>query len=95
MLQEAKWFQPVLDAANIRMETNSTHALVAAACAGLGIAVLPRFVARDVPELISVSDDVASHDVWLITHPDVRRDPKVRVMAEFLKHIAAGREGLC
>jgi DNA-binding transcriptional LysR family regulator len=95
MLQEAKWFQPVLGGANVCMETNSTHALAAAARAGLGIAVLPRFVARDDAELINVSEDVASHDVWLITHPEFRRDPKVRAAADFLKKIAAGHDGLC
>jgi DNA-binding transcriptional LysR family regulator len=95
MLQEAKWFQPVLAAGNVRIETNSTHALLAAACRGLGVAVLPRFVARDEPDLVDVSDDVATHDVWLITHPECRRDPKIRATAEFLKRIAAGRDGLC
>ena len=89
LLQEANWFQPVLDAAAIGMETNSTHALVAAATAGLGVAVLPRFVAARHPELVRISEDTAAHDVWLITHPEFRRDPKVSAMVDFLKGIAA------
>jgi hypothetical protein len=40
--------------------------------------VLPRFVTRQDDELVAVSDDVADLDVWLITHPEFRRDPKVR-----------------
>ena len=32
--------------------------------------------------------------MWLITHPDVRRDPKVRATADFLKKIASGPGGL-
>lgn len=95
MLQEAKWFQPLLETANVCMETNSTHALLSAARAGLGVAVLPRFVARTEPNLVTVSDTVATHDVWLITHPEFRRDPKVRVVADFVKRIAAGANGLC
>jgi DNA-binding transcriptional LysR family regulator len=95
MLQEAKWFQPVLSCATIGMETNSTHALVAATRAGVGVAVLPHFVARDEPALVLVSAPVADHDVWLITHPEFRRDPKVRATADFLKRIAAGPRGLC
>ena len=47
MLQHAKWFQPTLASATIGLETNSTHALLAAARAGAGVAVLPRFVARE------------------------------------------------
>src|SRR5206468_2299864 len=78
----------------VALETNSTHALVAAAMAGTGVAVLPRFVARTYGELVEVSPDVAAHDVWLITHPEFRRDPKVRATADFLKRIASERPGL-
>jgi DNA-binding transcriptional LysR family regulator len=95
MLQEAKWFQPVLAAADVALETNSTHALVAAARAGAGVAVLPRFVARWHDDLVEVSDDVANHDVWLITHPEFRRDPKVRAAADFLRKATSGPQGLC
>jgi DNA-binding transcriptional LysR family regulator len=49
----------------VALETNSTHALLAAARAGAGIAALPRFVARWHDDLVAVSDDVAVHDVWL------------------------------
>ena len=95
MLQEAKWFQAVLSTVGAYMETNSTHALLAAARTGVGVAVLPRFVARWHDDLVDVSEAVAAHDVWLITHPEFRRDPKVRATAEFLKRIAMGPDGLC
>jgi DNA-binding transcriptional LysR family regulator len=95
MLQQAKWFQPVLASAAIGLETNSTHVLFAAARAGAGIAVLPHFVAREDEGLVAVSDSVADHDVWLITHSEFRRDPKVRATADFLKRVAAGANGLC
>lgn len=94
MLQEAKWFQALLSAVGAYMETNSTHALVAAARTGVGVAVLPRFVACWHDDLVNVSDAVAAHDVWLITHPEFRRDPKVRATADFLKRIAIGPDGL-
>jgi len=95
VLQEAKWFQPILASATIGLESNSTHALLAAARAGAGVAVLPRFVAREHDDLVAVSDDVASHDLLLVTHPEVRRDPKVRATADFLKRLAAEPPGLC
>jgi DNA-binding transcriptional LysR family regulator len=94
LLQAEKWFQPILAAANFALRTNSTHALLAAARAGVGIAVLPRLVARGEGKLVAVSDDVAAPEVWLITHPEFRRDPKVRVTADFLKRIAQGPAGL-
>jgi DNA-binding transcriptional LysR family regulator len=95
VLQNAKWFQPILSSRSIALQSNSTHALLAAARAGSGIAVLPRFVAREHDDLVPVSDDVASHDILLITHPEVRRDPKVRAAADFLKQLAAEPPGLC
>lgn len=94
MLQDAKWFQPLLAAGNVVVETNSTHALAAAARAGAGVAVLPQFVARAHDDLVLVSDVVASQDLWLITHPEFRRDPKVRATADFLKRIAAEPDAL-
>jgi DNA-binding transcriptional LysR family regulator len=95
LLQDARWFQPILDAAAVVVETNSTHALLSAARADAGVAVLPAFVARWHDDLVAVSDPVAEHDVWLITHPEFRRDPKVRATADFLKRIAAGPIGIC
>jgi DNA-binding transcriptional LysR family regulator len=94
VLQAAKWFQPILASASISLESNSTHALLAAARAGAGIAVLPRFVAREHEDLVAVSDDVSSHELLLVTHPEVRRDPKVRATADFLKRLAAEPPGL-
>jgi DNA-binding transcriptional LysR family regulator len=93
-LQAAKWFQPILATATISLETNSTHALCAAAHSGAGVAVLPRFVTREVEDLVEVSNPVGDHDVWLITHPEFRRDPKVRATADFLKEAAVGPGGL-
>jgi DNA-binding transcriptional LysR family regulator len=95
VLQNAKWFQPFLTSASIALQSNSTHALLAAARAGAGIAALPRFVAREHDDLVSVSGDIASHDLLLITHPEVRRDPKVKATADFLKQLAAEPPGLC
>jgi len=94
MLQEAKWFQAILSAVGAYMETNSTHALLEAARTGVGVAVLPRFVARWHDDLVEISDAVAVQDVWLITHPEFRRDPKVRATADFLKKIATASDGL-
>lgn len=88
ILQHAAWFQDVLAAGKIILETNGTHTLVAAARAALGVAVIPRFIAREYPDLVSVSENVADHDVWLVTHPDFRRDPKIRATADFLKAAA-------
>src|SRR5262245_24807287 len=94
ILQQAKWFQPILLSGRVVLETNSSHTLLAAARAGVGVAVLPRFLAGGEEGLVPVSDNVADNDVWLITHPEFRRDPKVRATADFLKKIAGELEAL-
>lgn len=94
VLQNALWFQALRAGPNVFVETNSTHTLLAAARAGAGIAALPPFVARNYDDLIAVSEPVADQEVWLVTHPEFRRDPKVRATADFLKEVAKGPAGL-
>jgi DNA-binding transcriptional LysR family regulator len=91
-LQSAPWFQPIFAAADIALRTNSTHALVAATRADAGVAVLPRFVARRYPDLVAVSAEVATDEMWLVTHPEYRRDPRVRATAAFLREVAGRLE---
>jgi DNA-binding transcriptional LysR family regulator len=90
-LQNAPWFQPVLTSSRVLLVTNSSHTLLAAARAGAGIAVVPHFMATAYPELVPVSDDVALADdfMWLVTHPEFRRDPKVRAVAAWLREAGA------
>jgi DNA-binding transcriptional LysR family regulator len=89
-LQNAPWFQPVLASSRLLLVTNSTHTLLAAARAGAGIAVVPHFMAVAYPELVAVSEDVALGDyMWLVTHPEFRRDPKIRAVAGWLREIGA------
>jgi DNA-binding transcriptional LysR family regulator len=92
-LQSWPWFQPVLAQAKIALVTNSTHALVAAARSSLGVAVLPTFVGRAYDDLVRVSDMLFVGEHWLVLHPEFRRDPKVRALADFLKHAAVGPGG--
>jgi DNA-binding transcriptional LysR family regulator len=87
VLQSAAWFQPVLASSRIVLATNSSQVLAAAARAGAGLAVLPRFMADRT--LAAVSDDLSAHDHWLVMHPEFRRDPKVRAVASFLRGAAS------
>ena len=95
LLQDAKWFQEFRRKSRAPLTTNSTHLLLEAARHGAGIAVLPRLVARHYDDLVEVSETLAERDVWLITHPEFRRDPKVKATADFVRRIAAEPNGLC
>jgi DNA-binding transcriptional LysR family regulator len=93
-LQAAAWFQPILLQSKLALVTNSSHTLVGAARAGLGLAVLPTFMSSLYKDLVCVSDILVEGEHWLVLHPEFRRDPKVRALAGFLKRVARGPGGL-
>lgn len=87
-LQSAAWFRRLVERSEVRLTTNSTHALLAGACEGVGIAVLPRFIARRAPQLVSVSTrSTSEHELWLVSHPEFKRDPRVHAVTKFMKEI--------
>lgn len=60
---------------------------VAAAEAGLGFAALPCFIGDSSPGLRR-ADSSAPHlgrDIWLLTHPDLRRTRRIQVVMAFLE----------
>jgi DNA-binding transcriptional LysR family regulator len=94
-LQSAAWFRKLAERAVVRLTSNNIHTLLAAAIAGHGAALLPRFVASKEPSLVDLAGkDASRHDMWLVSHPEFRRDPRVAAMADFLKRQARGPEGI-
>ncbi|HVY30940.1 MAG TPA: LysR family transcriptional regulator [Polyangiaceae bacterium] len=88
-LQSAPWFQRLLASSNTALTTNSTLSLLVAVRAHVGVGVLPEFAVRRERDLVRVARrEVSRHDAWLVTHPDFRRDVRVRAVATFLKSIA-------
>lgn len=68
------------------LEHGSTSGLLSAIRSGLGIAVLPSFMADREPDLVQVMPP-PEHDrmeLWLLTHERVRHEPRVRAVMEFL-----------
>jgi DNA-binding transcriptional LysR family regulator len=83
----------VLAASRVVLRANSTFTLLAAARASVGAAVLPRMIGDAHEDLVAVSPDLNEGEFWLVTHPEFRRDPRVRATAEFLKREAAAEGG--
>lgn len=54
----------------------------AACAAGLGRATLPCFYAE--PMLTRCSEPRPGFDIWVLVHPDLRRDPRLRVFRDFV-----------
>ena len=88
-MQKAPWFPAFAGEASVRFEFSSPIALLAAGRAGEMLVVLPRFLARTEPAFVELTKTpLTSHRMWLVTHPEVRRDPRVRAVAEFVRSIA-------
>lgn len=62
--------------------------LYAGVCAGIGLAVLPGYLAEADGNLVRVGGDIedVAVDLWLLTHPDLRRTARVRAV---LDHVAS------
>jgi DNA-binding transcriptional LysR family regulator len=68
------------------IEHGSTSGLLAAVRAGMGMAVLPSFMADRDPELVRVVQPPANDpmELWLLTHERIRHAPRVRAVMEFM-----------
>lgn len=53
---------------------------------GIGISVLPCYLADSDPDLVKLSDNIHSLtvDLWLLTHPDLRKAERIRIFWEFI-----------
>jgi DNA-binding transcriptional LysR family regulator len=84
----------------IAYRVNTVLGLAQAVEAGIGIGHLPCFIGDRSPDLVRLGPIAPefSADLWLLTHPDLRHSPRVRVFLDFVAgEIAARRpeiEGL-
>lgn len=83
---EMRWLAAQLAGQRVRLRTNSLAGLLRAVAGGIGRAVLPCFLADSAPGLIRTSgpQPVLSRDLWLLVHPDARRQPRVAAVADWL-----------
>jgi DNA-binding transcriptional LysR family regulator len=85
-LGSARWIAAHVPPERVVHRTSSLAAMRAAALAGIGLAPLPCFMADAVPGIRQVLPPVAemATGLWLITHPDLRRTARVRVVLDLL-----------
>ncbi len=85
-IPEADWLARRFPGLRLAFRTNSQMAQARAARAGCGLTLLPRFLVESDPVLVPVSlpELPPVRDLWLLTRPDVRRIPQLRVVADFL-----------
>lgn len=91
----AKWMERRGKAARVAARFNSTMSLAAAVKAGMGLAVLPRYVGDNDPELIKAFDLGTSLDtrICVLTHPDIRKVARIRAFMKYAEEmLLADRE---
>ncbi|MGQ7847570.1 LysR family transcriptional regulator [Granulosicoccus sp. 3-233] len=85
-LPAAQWLDACMQGKEPVLRTTTLTAQVQAAIAGIGLAVLPVFVAADAClEKLPISPDI-QQPVWLVVHADLSESRRIRVVAE---HIVA------
>lgn len=82
----AQWFARALPGVRPRLKADSLPAMLKAAAAGLGAVVLPMFAAAQEPGLLRITPPIEgqSMGLWLLHHPDVRGNARVRLLMQFL-----------
>jgi len=86
---EAAWLARRSGERRFSFRTSSQTTQAAAARAGYGVALLPRYVAADDRGLVEVlpGERLPKRDVWLLIHRDLRKVPRVRAVADYLVEI--------
>lgn len=79
---EALCDEPVTNG-RVVLEANTMLAVLSAASAGLGIALLPPHLAQREPQLTRIWPDREQQmELWLVVHPDIYKAARVRVVMD-------------
>ena len=85
-LKAVRYLQKHVAPERVVYRLNTVLGLAEAVEAGIGIGFLPCFIADRRPGLVRLSepDPELAADLWLLTHPDLRHSPRVRVFLDYM-----------
>lgn len=71
------------------LRSNDVSTLYQACRANLGITILPNYLARNDPALFRIPgiDCPVKLEIWMVVHPDVRRSPRVKAVADSISDL--------
>lgn len=82
---QERWLEKLAPGRRVVFRSNSTAALLAAARHGLGVAVLPRFLADREAGLARLEGpEPVRHELWLLVHADLRRSARLQAVIEWV-----------
>jgi DNA-binding transcriptional LysR family regulator len=80
-----RWIERLVDGGRIVFRANGLMTQLEAIRSGWGIGVTSVFLAREDPRLVRVLEDVELLiELWLVTHPGLRRSARIRAVYDFL-----------
>ena len=91
-LPAARWMTATLRGRRCQLETSTLSAQIAAASAGVGLAVVPHFIARQAGLICLQSVPAADQPLWLAIHADLAHSRRVRAVADHLIALFASRD---
>jgi len=83
-LPAARWITRMVRGRPCRVEANTLVAQVSAVSAGLGLGVLPHFMARASDLQCVLPETGADQSLWLVMHSDLAGSRRVRAVADHL-----------
>ena len=85
-LPQARWLASRVPAERQVCQINNTLGHAECAAAGIGLALVPCFIADRVPGLqrLAAPDEEFSTGLWLLTHQDLRHTARVRAFLDFV-----------
>ncbi|WP_186370831.1 LysR family transcriptional regulator [Yersinia aldovae] len=86
---QKNWLNEYLKEKECLIKTNDLSVMFNAISSGLGVGILPKFMVKDKCDLIEISleDNPPPKPVYLVMHTDVRRSPRIRVVADYIIEI--------
>jgi DNA-binding transcriptional LysR family regulator len=86
MLRAVRYLSQHVAPERIVYKVNTVLGLAEAVEAGIGIGFVPCFIADTKPGLtrLAAPDPGFAADLWLLTHPDLRHSPRVRLFLDFM-----------
>lgn len=87
---EERWLHELAPERRVVYRSNSTTSLLAAARQGLGVVLLPCYIADGDPALRRLDGpEPPPQEIWLLVHGDLRRTPRVRAVMDWLDELVA------
>jgi DNA-binding transcriptional LysR family regulator len=88
-LPQQRWLKMLAGGRGLALRSNDLATLLTAARAGVGLAVLPCFMAHNEPDLVRAPTQLPplTRELWLLFHRDVGRSPAVRIVIDQIAEI--------